>query len=139
MRLMGIDPDTHLSGVASGYDGDITFTGGMSFWEIIDELEYYSGLDEDFKVFIEAGWLNLKSNWHGGNPTVAAKIGKNIGANHMVGKLIHQYCVDNCIDCELVRPSMSKLSSEKFKKITGIKKRMNQDIRDAVMLIYGRR
>jgi len=90
-------------------------------------------------VVIEAGWLN-KSNWHIAklNKFAASKSGKDIGANHEVGRKIVEMCEYLKLPFELVRPTQTKVTKEYFGKITGIKDRTNQDQRDAMMLVFGR-
>src|SRR5690606_38758112 len=114
MIYIGIDPDVDKSGYAvlDSKTKELDLYN-YSFWEIIEDLKSYL---IPITVIIEAGWLHKKSNWHGQkNVYTAAKIGKNVGANHQVGKLSHK----------------------EFKAITGYKKRTNQDQRDAGMLVYG--
>ena len=93
------------------------------------------------KIYIEAGWLN-KSSWHPSpNRSTASRIGKNIGANHQIGKLIAEKCERLKIPHELVKPTKSKVTDHKlFCRITGYKgRRSNQEMRDAAMLIWGRK
>lgn len=137
MTFIGIDPDVKKCGFA--ILGDNYFSAyPLAFWDLIAQLQNYVKQREDVKVFLEAGWLNKKSNWHGGNFAVAQKIARAVGENHQTGKLIEEFLKENCIDYELIRPSRSKTSPEQFKRLTNIDIR-NQDVVDAAMLVWGRK
>lgn len=134
---IGIDPDCDKSGMAA-WDTkkkELIWFKVMKFWDIYDifirEGQYLS-------VIVEAGWLSPKSNWHNERQgaRLASRIGKNVGANHQVGKLIAEMCDYLKIPYQLVMPQ-GKIDAKNFERITGIKK-SNQDLRDAVMLVWGR-
>ena len=82
--------------------------------------------------------MNKKSNFH---PTqlklVGERIAKNVGANHQIGKLIEEYCIKYNIKYRLIRPTAHKWTSEQCFKFTGIKEK-NQDVIDAIRLVFGR-
>ena len=131
---IGIDPDITASGVAV-YDKDDNYLElrTLPFWELIDELKSYL---VPIHVVIEAGHLIKKSNWHGAaNNYTAARIGKNVGSNHQIGKLLQEYCEKHDISHELVKP-LGKVNQEVFNGIWERKGRTNQEVRDAAMLIY---
>ena len=128
---IGIDPDVEKNGVAIKHDGKLTLHN-LKFFELFDLLKTYPNA----QVVIEGGWLN-KSNWHtkrNGSAALNAKIGNHTGANHEVGRKIVEMCEYLDIDYRVVRPTKSKVKSDLFHKITGIKK-SNQEQRDAAMLI----
>ena len=133
---IGIDPDTDKSGYAIW----CTETKELelytkSFSEIIIDFEL---LLVPIEIVIEAGWLNKKSNWHNSKTmATASKIGKNVGANHQVGKCIAELCIAKSIPYRLVKPTSHKKDHDTFCKITGYKGRTNQEKRDAAMLVYG--
>lgn len=138
---IGIDPDLDKSGyclIESEPFGKqrITVLSTLPFWELIETIEKVNRFittDETLMIFIEAGWLNKVSNYHGAvNKSVAGRIGKNVGENHAVGKLLEQYCKACNIPYKLVKPESKKWDAELFKKITGWKNRTNQEHRDAV-------
>ena len=120
----------------------------LSFFGLFDYLcelrEQRFGIDgmEDtkIKVYIEAGWLNQKSNWHvsGKGEAVSARVGTKVGANHQVGKLIAEMCEYLGLEYELVQPRTSKMPVKLFRKITGYEGKVDQDGIDACMLIFGR-
>ena len=133
--FIGIDPDIEKNGYAVwDRDDKILEIEKKSFWDAIEDIELYN---VPIKVIIEAGWLIAKSNWHGAkNKSTAAKIGKNVGSNHQVGKLFEEYCIKNKIQYQLVKPK-GKIKADTFKRITGYTRRTNQDERDAAMLVFG--
>lgn len=131
---IGIDPDITLNGVAvyDREDGSLELSN-LSFWDLIEEIKSYL---VPIHVVIEGGHLIKKSNWHGQkNVYTAARIGKNVGSNHQVGKLLVEYCERECISHEVVPPK-GKVSHQYFCSIWGLKKgKTNQEQRDAAMLI----
>jgi hypothetical protein len=139
MIYIGIDPDVDKSGVAY-YDSksNILELSNLTFFELYEYLQF-ARVKGEFKVVIEAGWLN-KSNWHKkekGSSALNAKIGQHTGANHEVGRKIVEMCEYLEIDFKLVRPTRKKLKADAFNKITGIIGRTNQEQRDAGMLVFG--
>jgi hypothetical protein len=131
--FIGIDPDLEKCGVAVWDKLDKSIeTYSFNVAELIEELKMYIA---PIHVVLEAGWLIKKSNWHGKNGNVANRIAKNVGENHASGKIIEQFLIKMGISYELVKPK-GKINADMFAKITGIK-RSNQDVRDAVMLVYG--
>src|SRR5690606_24494531 len=90
--IVGIDPDTDKSGVATYYrEGRRLEIDSLSFFEL---YEYLMFAKEHIKtVRIEAGYLNSKSNFHGAkNVHTAAKTGSSVGACNMVAKMIVDLC-----------------------------------------------
>ena len=139
MIYIGIDPDVDKSGVAY-YDSKskVLELSNLTFFELYEYLQF-ARVKGEFKVVIEAGWLN-KSNWHKkekGSSALNAKIGQHTGANHEVGRKIVEMCEYLEIDFKLVRPTKKKLKADAFRKITGIIGRTNQEQRDAGMLVFG--
>jgi len=150
--LIGIDPDTQFSGVAvldktlkHPYNLQIQ---KLKFFELFSLLKnnFWTTADdicvvrEPIKVYIEAGWLNTKSNWHvsGKGENVASRIGTKVGANHQVGKLIAEMCEYLGLEYELVQPRTSKMPVKMFRKITGYTGKLDADMVDSAMLIIGR-
>lgn len=135
--LIGIDPDVNKSGVCM-YNSKTNFTLlTLSYFELFDLLKNTKG---NIKIYIEAGWLN-KSNWHkvvNGSAAINANIGLRTGANHEAGRKIVEMCEYLKIEYFLIKPKKSKMNSDTFNKITGFKKRTNQEVRDAAMLVFGK-
>lgn len=136
---IGIDPDVDKSGVAFWSNGQLRLYN-MKFFELMDAMADVQGTSIDIFVRLEAGWLNEKSNWHNekSGVRVAAKIGKNTGANHQAGKLIEEMLQYLNIPYELVRPTQNKVKADYFMKLTKYLKRTNQEQRDAAMLVFGK-
>jgi len=142
---MGIDPDLVKSGVCLikheiGKQQEIVDLKNLEFYDLLEVLKCGKKLYEEhndkvksFTVFLEAGWLNKKSNYHNAfNKEIAGRIGKNVGENHAVGKLIEQFCKREDIDCRLIKPTTKKWDAKIFKKITKWQGRTNSEMRDAV-------
>lgn len=136
MIYIGIDPDAVESGYCV-YDSEtqqIIDFGSKKFFYIADLLKQYKGKSI---VIIEGGWLIKKKNWHF-SPTksVAERIAYNVGQNHCVGQLLELFCKLNDIECRVVLPKGKKPISY-VRKLTGITGKLNQDICDAIMLVWG--
>lgn len=135
--IIGIDPDLTKSGIACLHCD--TKRIEYSTLNFVDTLKFIRMNQPIIKrVYIEAGWFNKKSSYHGSpNMSTAARIGKNVGENHATGKLLAQAIEAENIKVILVKPTKKKLNAEQFKALTGIQTRTNQEHRDAVMLIFG--
>ena len=137
---IGIDPDLKKSGVAIIYiepfkTQAIQTLENLEFFKLLKLLK--TTIDthtfQNVTVFVEAGWLNKKSNYHSAfNKEIAGRIGKNVGENHAVGKLIEEYCIHNQITYKLVKPTTKKWDAKLFKQITKWDGRTNAETRDAV-------
>jgi len=141
MILIGIDPDLHKNGVAEYNTITKKIVGTpMEFWDLIaylNRMKLTKG--QEIKVRLGAGWENPKTNWHPSiNKFVDAKISSSIGMNHGVGIKIMEWCELNEVPYDLCVPKkgLAKWSSEKVKKLTGIK-RANEDVRDAISFVWG--
>ena len=145
---IGIDCDVEKSGVSTIIKVDKKSElkiEKMAFFELFDYLKYYrdnkdSFFDWKIKIFLEAGWKILKSNWHvsGKGENVASRIGTKVGANHQVGKLIAEMCEYLGLECELVQPRTSKYSIKQFRMMSGYKGKLDQDMVDSALLIISR-
>jgi hypothetical protein len=136
---IGIDPDLVKSGVAMVYQKPgipqyLHDTSTLSFFDLIEYFEKHNDkmLREEICVMLEAGWLNKISNYHkSASKSIAGRIGKNVGENHAVGKLIEEYLKRNNINYKLVKPSTKKWDAKLFKQITKWEGRTNSEMRDA--------
>ena len=130
---VGIDPDVHKIGVAVWDGDDFARLQTMTFFELFEYLCFHvNDIDE---VVIEAGWLNKKANWHGGNHRSSQRIAGNVGRNHETGRKIVEMCEYLELEHTLVQPRRSKFSADMFERTTGHSIK-NQDIIDAAMLVY---
>ena len=138
---IGIDPDLKASGFC------VLVKQPFGTWQIqvIDTIPFFTLIEQieaeytaskapgnDLTVCIEAGWLNKSIHHFAENKAIAGRIGKNVGHNEAIGKLIAEYCEINDINHKLIKPVSSKWNAELFRKITGWEKRTNQEERDAV-------
>lgn len=140
MIKIGIDPDCKKSGVAIRKPSEKQITVElMTFFKLFDFLDMWAGSTDcaDVMVYIEAGWLNAKSNFHGSfgqTKSVGERIAKNVGANHETGRKIVEMCDYLGLKYTLVKPQSAKMKPDIFEKITGIKT-LNQEKIDAAVLI----
>lgn len=138
--VVGIDPDVDRCGFAikDKDTGTIIEVKALQFFDVINRI---NKLKQDSIViaYIDAGWLISKSNWHSFQGTrIGERIAKNVGACHQVGKLLVEYCKRKGIVCYEVKPTNAKLSDNYFKKLNIWNARINQDCRDACMLILNK-
>lgn len=140
---IGIDPDVKKSGVAVWKNNELDLQN-LTFFELYETLSLQRDLaflyEHKLKVIVEAGWKNIKSNWHynGNNKNVVSRIGAKVGANHETGKKIIEMCEHLGVDYEEYVPHQKKIDAVAFALITGYKKRTNSEQRDAGMLVYGK-
>lgn len=149
MIHIGIDPDINKSGVAIYNDkGNEIHVRGYTYFELYD---YLRELDKEYhgniKIYVEAGWINKKSNWHySKNKFTSQRIAKNVGSNHEAGRKIAEMCEYLNINTTLVKPlpkiwKNGKISTEelqmvlKGKNMIIDKRRPNQDERDSAILL----
>jgi len=137
--IIGIDPDREKSGIAVfSLKTKSMEIYSYSFFQLFDVIRAAS--ETISLIRIEAGWLNKKSNFHnkpGQSKEVGERIANDVGANAESGRKIAEMCEYLNIPYELVKPLGTKsIDSTLFKKITGYKKRTNQDQRDAAMLVW---
>lgn len=141
--IIGIDPDLLKSGFCCMINGKVTELSILPFFSMIEKIkisaDYAAGTESSIVVYIEAGWLNTKKNYHGAkNTAIAARIGANVGENHATGKLLEEAMKFYAIPYQLVKPTTAKWDANLFKQITGLTERTNQEERDALKLIWGR-
>jgi len=135
--IVGIDCDIDKSGIATLSDKGLQLNN-LAFVYVMDFIKLHK--DDITCVYLEAGWLNKKSNWHGYayNMNVASRIGKNVGQNHATGIILEQCIKHEGVKVVLVKPTKAKLDAQQFAKLTGYRGRTNSENRDAAMLIFGR-
>lgn len=135
--IVGIDPDLTKSGVATGRNGKVEALYCLTMTELVKFFNDYK--DSIKKVYLEAGWLNKKSNYHTNkNALSREKNAYNVGQNHAVGMLIEQALKELEINYVLIKPWESKRNHDEFCRWTGWKGgATNQEKRDAGCLIHG--
>lgn len=146
--IIAIDPDTERSGVATMVDDVMIKTESYSFPELIEYARGAADISEVsgrvFEVYVEAGWLNEKPNFHGKHGRVGEKIASAVGANWQTGKLIIETLAFYGINAVPVKPYKKiwrgpdgKITHDELASIKGVtllKKRTNQDERDAALI-----
>ena len=147
LLIIGIDPDIENSGLTI-YNRNLKVIEikSLSFFEIYELL--LSAKDKIGTVKIECGFLNAKSNWHNNKSVgIASRIGKNVGQNHQVSKLLIEMCKHLEINYREVKPlplrwgksGKEKISHKELELLLTrmeIKcpKRTNADQRDSVLI-----
>lgn len=137
MICIGIDPDITKSGVAVAKEGKVSALHTLTFHQLrnfmVDNKESIK------KVYLEAGWLNKKSNFHfNKNALSREKTAYDVGRNHAVGQLIEQMLKELEINYVLIRPWEKKRNHAEFCRWTGwTGGRTNQETRDAGCLVHG--
>lgn len=143
--VIGIDPDTHKSGVCT-YDNGKLAAEALSFPELIVRLYELSTLPGNVCVVVEAGWLNDKSNFHGKHGSSAERIAKNVGSNHQTGRHIVEMAKYFGLEVIEQKPFMKgwkgpggKITHDELNYIlenNGVEqlKSSNQDVRDAILI-----
>lgn len=155
MTYIGIDPDITASGFAM-WDSRLKTMMGFTTLDLFDITttikSYYDKVE--LMVIIESGWENLSSLHHktplpSGYKTwsvehivnyvsrYSSSIGNKVGRNHEIGRQIEKFCIKYEIHYKLSRPTTSKWNKTQCKQFTGIST-SNQDIRDAIKLVFGR-
>lgn len=143
--LIGIDPDVDRCGVAVKNKAQTEFMQikPLPFFDLLNLLNIHLSEGNKIIAYVDAGWLISKSNWHEAQGKRGEKIAKNVGGCHQVGKLVVEFCRRKGIEVYEVKPKGSKIGALAFAKygvfVDGKRPgRINQDCRDAAMLILGR-
>ncbi len=141
---IGIDPDLSKSGVAVIKHNrfnkqEVVALSTAPFFTVLNAMKSFSEI-YGAEIVLEAGWLNKKSNYHVANKkgvaysaVISGRIGKNVGENHAVGKLMEEWCVINKIAHKLYVPKRGskKWDAKLFKQITKFDARTSSETRDA--------
>lgn len=130
---IGIDPDTHKSGVAIWHPERGLFLNEFTLW---DTFKYLNVHGANSLIRLESGHKD-KSTWHKGGNAMA----KKVGANHEIGRQIEKFCLEQGFELQLVAPcGLSNVKHETFCKITGwpIKEKTNPEKRVAGLLCWNK-
>lgn len=151
--IIGIDPDLHKSGVATWN----TETNSWLLHKAIPNEEIVEVLTntcppEQSKIYLEAGWLNKKANFRGGNYRTAQAKARNVGENAAAGKILIKLLEKAGYQVFKIAPLSKGKGLLKSKEgrwtetgrkyiidQSGITDRMNDDVRDAVFIVLGYR
>jgi len=145
-HIVAIDPDLNASGIAAWNNKEQkwTFAKSVSIENLLTELKELDPAETT--VFIEAGWKIKKSNLRGGNYRTAQAKARNVGENHATGKLIAKIIRGagyNVVEFSPLRKgifkklsgSWSDLGRNYIENQSGLKHRMNDDVRDAIFSV----
>jgi hypothetical protein len=140
---IGIDPDIDKCGVALySKQGGITLNM-LHLWEVFDVIRAIHADGNLRYVCIEAGHKEKKSNWHAAkNTNIAQAIGRSVGLNNAIGRVLEDFCVALGIEHRLAPVAgYSKVDAKMFKATTGYQGRTNPETRAAGMIafVYGTR
>lgn len=139
MIKIGIDAGVN-TGFAKMYGNDLVEVKTYSIIEALQAVEwtikYASENGLNLKVFIEDA---RKRKWI--DPKAGKERLQGVGSVKRDCAIWEEFCVFHDVDFELVAPkdNITKLSADKFEKITGWKGRTSEHARDAAMLIWGRK
>jgi hypothetical protein len=147
-NIIAVDPDTDKSGVAFLEVATRKLeVSSLTFPDLLNYLQFAKKVRDERNqsviVVVEAGWLNVKSNWHTANDRAGQRIAKNTGANHQVGKLIIEMCRYYGLEVVEQRPLKKcwkgrdgKITHDELAAFTGLMGRTGQEGRDAVLIAW---
>lgn len=146
-KIIAIDPDIDKSGICvlNASEKIVEYSAALPFFDACQTIRT-SRMSEsdDIEVYVEAGWLNEKSNFHPAQGRRAEKIAHDVGMNHAAGRLFLSYCETIGIKAHEFRP-LKKIWSGPDRKITHAEieavigrkmHRCNQDERDAILIAW---
>lgn len=143
--IVGIDPDTVKSGIATYYNGELLIES-LPFPELIEKLYLLATLPDDVLVVVEAGWLNEKSNFRNTVGRRSDNISKKVGRNLQTGRHICEMARHYGLEVKEQKPfnkgwkgANGKITHDELNYIlqhNGLPevKRTNQDARDAALI-----
>ena len=154
--IIGIDPDSLLSGVATLNVHTKTMkTECMSFPTLLEYLQALKSVKMTIRIYVEASWLQTTSNFHKGyydknneyhknSEKVNENISNKNGRNHETGRKIIEmsryYGLDTMECYPLVKcwkgPGHKITQGEIEQFIPDFPKRSNQEMRDAALIAW---
>lgn len=149
--IIGIDPDTHLSGVARlDVAGRRCAASSLPFALCVDYVrdvvKRADATGDKVAVVVECSWEEAH-NWHlnwSDSKAVAAKKGYSVGAMHETGKKLVEMLEHYGIEVRTQRPLIKcwkgrdrKITHDEITQVCGWeKRRSNQEERDAMLLAW---
>ncbi|MPR36584.1 hypothetical protein [Salmonirosea aquatica] len=144
--IAAIDPDLHKLGLA-------VWDRARKIWrchtsiandEVKDFLSNHFDKPE-LTIYIEAGWKHKKANFRGGHGAAAHSIARNVGENHAMGKFISGQLQKAGFTVIEIPPLEKKhikvegkwtpMGRRYVRDATGIHSPINDDVRDALMIV----
>lgn len=143
--VIGIDPDVEKCGVGIVWPDGRVEVRALTFGQLVSYLN--NSRDLCAELYVEAGWMNLKTTWHarpGDSKAVAAKKGHSVGRNHQIGHDIVELARVYGYDVHEVRPLLKcwkgpdgKITAAELEHVVGsLPGRTNQEMRDALLLAW---
>lgn len=146
--IIGIDPDREKSGVAFLNVAQRSIeASAIAFPELLEWLRTKKSEAEHegkrLVAVVEAGWMVTKSNYHPYMGHRAEKISRDVGANHETGRKLIEMCEHYGLETIAHFPLKKcwkghdgKITAAELASVTGFTGRVNQDVRDAVLLAW---
>lgn len=142
---IGIDPDLTKSGLAIWDNESVK-------WRFAESIENYliptvlGSIDPaESIVYMEAGWLNKKSNFRGGKRGISEAIARKVGQNQGVGIMLTQTLQAKgfkVLEIAPLKKGIFKRSGvwtvpgrKYIQDATGITTRINDEVRDACFIV----
>lgn len=146
-KIIAIDPDIDKSGICvlNATDRKVEYSASLPFFEVCRTIRMANVTEgDDLQVYVEAGWLNEKSNFHPSQGRRAERIAHDVGMNHAAGRLFLSYCDTIGIKAHEFRPLKKiwggadrKITKEELEAVIGQNlHRCNQDERDAILIAW---
>lgn len=144
-NVVAIDPDLNASGVAawSNTTNNWHFAQKVSIESILECIKHLPA--SDTIIYVEAGWMISKANFRGGNYRVSQAMARKVGENHATGKIISKILSASgykVIEFSPLKKGIFKTSDgwteagrRYVEKESGLKHRMNDDVRDAIYTV----
>jgi hypothetical protein len=152
---IGIDGGEH-TGFAVWHSGKKAFIelSTVTFWDAIEQIKKYQfscgqtinlevhieDVESNKAVFGPENTYNSTKADHSGKVRAVAKQGINVGKVMDKSNLMIDFCERAGIKVVKRKPtsgSMTKLDKTAFERITKVKTRTSQHVRDAALLVYG--
>ena len=128
-KIVGIDPDSEAHGVAVYVDGKLEFLGNVSLMGIITDPYF---MDGHFAIEEVCKQTHLYKKHKTKNARADQGITRRVGMNQQAMQELVRALEWHGVTYELHHPSSAwKKNTAMFEKITGWKKRSNQDNRSA--------
>lgn len=144
MNIIGIDPDSDKSGVATYEDGQLVFLQMLDFYSLfkfcqVKTRQGYAIVIEDV-TYHKAIYAKKSSK----NPRVNAAIGKSVGQCQGMYKCLLNMLEHIGAEVFVFKPlqgtaKATKTNADLFNKITGWREKSNPDTRDAAMIVFANR
>lgn len=143
MIKIAIDPDIKKSGIAIFRDKVLIDAFPAKMEKILEVVRTYAS-SPDTVVYIEAGWLNKKSNFrvYGRNKAISENVAKKVGQNMGYGMAIRDLVSSFCKTVE-VKPIMKGVYKTNGKWTPNGRRlfdacfqdiKLNDDVRDAILI-----